>query len=99
VAALSASGFVSPFVMKKEERSLCPECGEPILSRRLGHCPSCRAELPEGVRLRDSDSELLDREFDHAKRALRKAQRPDHDDEGGGLCGSGPRNYIGDVDE
>jgi len=84
--------------MKDSDEMKCPECGESILSRRLGRCPACRTELPEHLSLTESESKLLDKEFDHAKRAVRRASRPDHDEEGSGLSSSGPRNYIGDVE-
>ena len=85
--------------MKEKEGMKCLECGEPILSRRLGHCPACRHELPEGMRLSPTEAEWLNNRLRLAKRALRRAQRHDHGDEGSGLLGSGPRNYIVDDDD
>lgn len=85
--------------MREKEGMKCLECGEPILSRRLGHCPACRQELPEGMRLSPSEAEWLDNRLRLAKQALRRAQRHDHGDEGFGLLGSGPRNYIVDDDD
>lgn len=50
------------------------------------------------MKLSDSDSALLEQEFEQAKKALRKARRAEFDEDGLGLYGSGPDGSVGDSD-
>jgi hypothetical protein len=49
----------------------CPNCGQQILARRLGFCPSCLNTLPESMRLEGEARETIDDEYERAKRAAK----------------------------
>lgn len=80
----------------------CPECGEQILSRRVGFCPSCHHPLPESIRLSENAKEQIDKEYERARRAGKpggiSSEGGDYfpgdfsggaDTGGGGDCGGG----------
>lgn len=61
----------------------CPECGEPILSRRAGFCPGCHRPLPDALKLTDAEKKSMDAEYARARRAARR----------GGSGGDGDSSY------
>lgn len=45
----------------------CPNCGEPIYSRRHPHCARCRVALPAEILLVGKAREIVDREFERSR--------------------------------
>ena len=60
----------------------CPACGEQIVSRRLGVCPSCRLDLPETMRFKGKDRERIEREHLDGVEKLSEARRGGGDSSG-----------------
>jgi hypothetical protein len=53
----------------------CPACGEQIVSRRLGICPSCRTKLPADMELHGAAREMIEREHQDALNKLRDVRK------------------------